>query len=190
MNHKRTSSENSDQPAGSSNAGEPAYFDAGFIRRPHGVNGELLVEINREYDGVILPGLVVYLGGNYVPKKILSIRHHNQGNLIKFDEINNPEQAGQFRLHRIYVPSLIKRRELLSGEFYSDQIMGLIVIDDMGQELGKVSEVIETGANDVYVVSRPGKREILLPAIPEVIKKVDLEKGDILVHIIPGLMDS
>jgi len=59
----------------------------------------------------------------------------------------------------------------------------------LGQNLGMVSEIIETGANDVYVVSKPGVRDILLPAIPDVIQRVDLEKSEILVHIIPGLMD-
>jgi 16S rRNA processing protein RimM len=189
LNHKRTGSGINDQPAGSPTAGEPAYFDAGFIRRPHGVKGELLVEIDRKYDGEILPGAVIFLSENHIPKKILSVRFHNQGLLIQLDEINNPEQAGQFRLQHIYVSSLIKRRKLKPGEYFPDQIMGLRVCDDLGQDLGIVSEIIETGANDVYVVSKPGERDILLPAIPDVIQKVDLESGEIFVHIIPGLMD-
>jgi len=189
LNHKHTGSGINDQPAGSPTAGEPAYFDAGFIRRPHGVKGELLVEIDRNYEGEILPGTEIYLGENHIPKKLISIRFHNQGHLVQLDEINNPEQAGQFRLQRIYVSSLIKRRKLQPGEYYPDQIMGLRVCDDLGQDLGIVSEIIETGANDVYVVSKPGERDILLPAIPDVIQNVDLKEGEIIVHIIPGLMD-
>lgn len=189
MNHKRKDSGINNQPAGSPTAGEPAYFEAGFIRRPHGVKGELLVEIDRYYESEILPGTVIYLGENRIPMNLVSSRPHNQGLLIQFDEINNPEQAGQFRLQRIYVSSLIKRSELQPGEYYSDQIIGLSIRDDQGQDLGIVNEIIETGANDVYVVSKPGERDILLPAIPDVIQMVDLEKGEILVHIIPGLMD-
>lgn len=189
MNHKHTGSGINNQPAGSPTAGEPAYFDAGFIRRPHGVKGELLIEIDRYYEGEVLPGTVIYLGENHIPMKLLTSRSHNQGLLIQLDGINNPEKAGQLRLQPIYVSSLIKRRELQPGEYYSDQIMGLSVCDDLGQNLGMVSEIIETGANDVYVVSKPGVRDILLPAIPDVIQRVDLEKSEILVHIIPGLMD-
>ncbi len=189
MNHKRNSSGINNQPAGSPIAGEPAYYDAGFIRRPHGVKGELLVEIDRIYEGVILPGAVMYLGEDHYPMKILSSRFHNKGLLIQLDEINNPEQAGKFRLQRIYVSSLVKRKKLPPGEFYGDQIMGLKVRDELDRDLGMVSEVIETGANDVYVVSKPGERDLLLPAIPDVIQRVDLEKGEIIVHILPGLMD-
>jgi len=189
LNHKRTVSGVTNRPAGSPTAGEPAFFEAGLIRRPHGVEGELLVEIDRYYQGVILPGTVIYLGEQRKPVTLLSTRHHNQGLLIRLDAINTPEQAGEFRLQRIYVSSLLQRSKLPLGEYYFDQILGLRVRSDMDEELGQVSEIIETGANDVYVVSSPGRQDILLPAIPDVIKEVDLEKREILVHILPGLMD-
>jgi 16S rRNA processing protein RimM len=189
LNRKHPGPGNNNRPAGSPSAGEPAYNEAGFVRRPHGVKGELLVEINSYYEGVILPGSVIYLGEKHIPKNLISIRPHNQGLIIQLDEIINPEQAGQFRLQRIYVLSIIKRRELKSGEYYSDEIIGLSVRNDLNQILGKVSEVIETGANDVYVVSEPGQRDILLPAIPDVIQNIDIDKGESTVHILPGLMD-
>ncbi len=189
MNHKRTGPGINNQPAGSPSAGEPAYFEAGFVRRPHGVKGELLVEIDTYYEGAILPGTVIYLGENHLPMNLLSSRPHNQGLLIQLDEIINPEQAGQYRLQRIFVPSTIKRREMQSGEYYNDEIIGLSVRNDLDQDLGKLSEIIKTGANDVYVVSKPGERDILLPVIPDVIQKIDIEKGEITVHILPGLLD-
>lgn len=189
MNHKRTNPGIKNQPAGSLFAGGPAYFEVGFIRRPHGVKGELLVEIDSNYEGAIFPGAEIYLGENFLPIKLLSCRPHNQGLLIQLEEIINPEQAGKFRLQRIFVPSTIKRRELQTGEYYSDEIIGLSVRDDLDQDLGKVSGIIQTGANDVYVVSKPGMREILLPVIPDVIQKIDIVKGEITVHILPGLMD-
>jgi 16S rRNA processing protein RimM len=175
--------------AGSPTAGEPAYFEAGFIRRPHGVKGELLVEIDRYFEGVILPGTSIFVGESYLPMKLISSRPHNQGLLFHFDDIDNPEKAGKLRLQRIYVSSSTKRREMQSGEYYNNQILGLSVRTEMDQELGNIIEIIETGANDVYVISKPGKRDILLPAIPDVIRNVDLEKGEILVHILPGLLD-
>lgn len=189
MNHRPENPGKNDQPAGSPTAGEPAFIDAGFIRRPHGVKGELLVEIERDYEGIIRPGLVLFLGDDHIPLKIHDTRSHNQGLLIQFEELSNPENAGKFRLQRIYVTSSIKRRKLPPGEYYNDQILSLKVVDDQNQELGTVSEIIETGANNVYVVSKPGEKELLLPAIPDVIQRVDLEKGEIRVHILPGLKD-
>jgi 16S rRNA processing protein RimM len=178
-----------DRPAGSPTAGQPAFFDAGVIRHAHGVKGEMLVEVNRHYVGVFLPGEVVYLGEEHKPATILSRRHHNKGLLIQFEGITNPEQAGQYRNFRIYFTSL-QRIELPPGEYYFDQLLGLNVRGDDSQELGKVSEIIETGANDVYVVSSPGRKDILLPAIPEVILAVNLLIGEIQVHILPGLIDD
>jgi 16S rRNA processing protein RimM len=173
--------------AGSLIGGEPAYFDAGFIRRPHGVRGELLMEILQHYQDVVIPGKVIFLGEEHLPMTLLSIRPHNQGLLIQLDGIGTPEQAGQYRLQHVYVSSLQNRKALGKGEYFFDELLGLRVISDLDQELGEVSEIIETGANDVYVVSSPGRKDILLPAIPAVIRAIDLEKSEIHVHLLPGL---
>ena len=189
MNHKRTVPGIKNRPAGSPAEGELAYHEAGFVRRPHGVKGELLVEVDSNYKAAISPGSVIYLGENHLPMNLFSCRPHNQGLLIQLDEIINPEQAGQYRLQPIFVSSSVTRKELQSGDYYSDEIIGLSVRDDLDHDLGKVTEIIETGANDVYVVSKPGGRDVLLPAIPDVIRKIDIEKGELTVHILPGLMD-
>jgi 16S rRNA processing protein RimM len=179
---------NADQPAGSPTAGEPAFFEAGFIRRPHGVKGEVLAEIYPQYLRVMQPGQGIFLGETHLPIKLLSIRHHNQGQLILLEGLTNPEIAGQHRLQRIYV-SVKQHNKYSYGEYYSDQLLGLRVRSDTDEDFGLLSEVIETGANDVYVVTSPEGREILLPAIQDVIREIDLEKGEILVHILPGLLE-
>lgn len=190
MNHKPALTGQTDQPAGSPTAGEPAFFEAGLIRRPHGVKGELLVEIDRHYLRQMQPGKVVYFGDSRHSMKVLSCRQHNSGLLMQFEGIFNPEQAGQHRLHKVFISSM-QREELPPGEYYIDQLLGLHARDnDTDEQLGQVSEVIETGANDVYVISSPGRPDLLLPAIDDVIKEIDLEKGEILVHIIPGLIES
>ena len=77
---------------------------------------------------------------------------------------------------------------LKKGEYYRFQIEGLKVITEEGECLGKVTEIIPTGSNDVYVVKK-GKKEYLLPAIKDVIKLIDLEKKVIIVHLLEGLID-
>ena len=68
-------------------------------------------------------------------------------------------------------------------------LIGLLVKDDTGAEVGTVKDVLETGANDVYVVALPNGKELLLPAIKDCILNVDIEAGEMTVHILDGLMD-
>ena len=75
------------------------------------------------------------------------------------------------------------------GEFYLHQLVGLEIITDQGQNLGVLKEVLLTGANDVYLVDTPDGKEILLPAIQEVVLDVNMEDRKMLVHILPGLLD-
>ena len=178
-----------DHPAGSSTAGEPVFFEAGLICHPHGVKGEMLIQLNRQYLRSLLPGKQIFLGSSHKPYTLLSCRDHNKGLLIQLEGIQNPEIAGQFRNFPIFI-SAHKRTELPAGEYYSDQLIGLKVIHKDGQELGRLVEIIETGANDVYVVIGNDKKEILLPAIPEVILNVDLATSLIKVHILPGLIEE
>ena len=77
--------------------------------------------------------------------------------------------------------------DLPPGEYYHYQLVGLEVVTDQGEELGTLQEVLVTGSNDVYVVRSATGDEILLPAISQVVKDVDLPAGRILVHLIDGL---
>ena len=80
--------------------------------------------------------------------------------------------------------------DLPAGEYYHHQLLGLQVIDETGKLLGQVSEILETGANDVLVVRPSMGEEILLPAIDPVILQVNLEQGVMQVHLLPGLIDQ
>jgi 16S rRNA processing protein RimM len=76
-----------------------------------------------------------------------------------------------------------------AGEYYIHDLVGLEVTTVGGERLGRLAEVLQTGANDVYIVRREGARDILLPAIGQVIVEVDLEAGTLLVDPLPGLLD-
>jgi 16S rRNA processing protein RimM len=79
--------------------------------------------------------------------------------------------------------------ELGEGEFYHHQIIGLTVITSEGDVIGKIEEVLETGSNDVYVV-RKDNNEYLIPAIKEVVTHIDLEKGQVTIKVMNGLLDQ
>jgi 16S rRNA processing protein RimM len=85
---------------------------------------------------------------------------------------------------------LAKDVPLPAGQHYKHELLGLQVFDEEGKPLGELVEILETGANDVYVVVDSTGREILLPAIPAVILDLDVEHGRLKVHLLDGLVDD
>jgi len=186
-----------ERPAGSPSAGEPALLVVGKIRRPHGVAGEALVEVYTDFPERLVPNMVVFVGEAHQPLRIQRYRTHKNGFLLAFEGITTPEQVGHLRNQLLYIPA-VDRPPLPEGEYYHHgravtyhhQILGLSVVDEKGQELGKLTEILETGANDVYVVKRSDGTELLLPAISEVVLDVDLPRKTMRVHLLPGLVEE
>jgi 16S rRNA processing protein RimM len=174
-------------PAGSLKSGEPAFLAAGKVRRPHGVRGELFVELYTDYPERLQPGKTVYLGARYQALTIRQARPHQDGLLLGFEGYNTPESAGIFRNQTLYVATA-EAPSLEAGEYYFHELLDLAVVDESGTALGSLTEIIETGANDVYVVTTPSGDEILLPAIPQVIRAIDLTAQRMTVHLLPGLL--
>ena len=79
--------------------------------------------------------------------------------------------------------------KLEPDENFIVDLIGLTVMTDEGEKLGVMQDVLQTGANDVYVVKTTAGKEVLLPAIKDCILNVDLEKGEMLVHVLDGLLD-
>jgi len=177
------------KPAGSPTAGGPAFLEVGKIRRPHGVRGEMVLELYTDFPERLRPKKVVYLGEKQTRLVISSQRPHNEGLLLGFEGITTPEQAGRFRNQLLYV-SAKEAGQLPEGEYYFHELLDLEVLDEDGSSLGVLTEVIETGANDVYVVTDEAGTELLLPAIPEVILAIDLEARTMRVHLLPGLLED
>jgi len=175
-----------ERPAGSPAAGEPAFLVIGKVRRPHGVSGDALVEIFTDFPERLQPDVMVYAGEDHLPLTICRRRTHNDGLLLAFENITTPEQVGRFRNQLLYIHRK-SAQKLSKGEFFQYQLLNLTVEDDAGRSLGKITDVIETGANDVYEVTDEGGHEILLPAIAEVILNVDLDQKTMRVHLLPGL---
>lgn len=168
-------------------APEPEFLVVGRIVRPHGVRGEILMKIMTAYPERLADIQTVYLGHDHKPYRIEQLRSHNKGILICFEGIYNRDLAEELR--NLSVGIHIKDAvPLENGEFYLFQIEGIRVITDEGQELGRLTDLIETGANDVYIVTGPGGEEILIPAIPDVIRQIDTERGVMVVHLLEGLL--
>jgi len=173
-------------PAGSPSAGEPVYLVVGKIRRPHGVSGEALVEIVTDFPGRLQPKTTLYAGKNHQPLVIQSRRTHKDGLLIAFEGITTPEEIGRFRNQFLYLHAQAGYQPQ-KGEYFHYQVMGLTVRDENGCELGTLTEIIETGANDVFVITSKNKKEMLLPVIPDVILNVSLPNSTITVHVPDGI---
>jgi 16S rRNA processing protein RimM len=175
--------------SGSPSKGEPVYLAVGSLRRPHGLHGEILMEVVTDFPERIKPGLTVFLGGKHSPATIDQVREHNDGLLLGFAGVDSPESVGRFRNQTVYVRTA-DRPKLPKGQYYYHQIYGLHVVDDAGNELGLLTDILETGANDVYIVTSNDGREFLLPAIKDVVLDVDLSVKKMKVHILPGLFDE
>lgn len=174
---------------GSPSTGEPVYLAVGTLRRPHGVHGDLLLDLITDFPERLKPGTYLYFGDKKLALKITRRRPHGDGLILGFEGISTTEQAAKYRAQTVYVRA-DDRPPLPDGEYYHHQIIGLNVVDESGAVLGVVTEIIETGANDVYVVKNAAGREILLPALKQVLLDVNLETKTMRVHLLPGLMED
>jgi 16S rRNA processing protein RimM len=167
--------EDSNHETGSPLPGEPAFLVIGKLRRPHGLDGEILMEVITDFPERLVEGKLVYVGEKHEQCCIEYVRNNNALVIMKFKGIGNSEEAGKFRNLLVYsrtdtLPPLPK------DEYYYHQIIGMSAVDQTGHVLGYVSEILETGANQVYVIKTPENKEILLPVLPSVILDINLEE--------------
>ena len=170
----------------------PDYLVIGQITKPHGVRGELRVEVTTERPERYLELEEVLIAKNerQTPQtvEIDSVRFHQGKALVKFVGYNYRDQVEQFRKWLILVPTE-QAIPLEEGEFFYYQLIGMEVVTDEGVSVGEVVEIIQTGANDVFVLSHPEKGEILIPDTEEVVIDVDRDSRKITIHVILGLLD-
>ncbi len=170
---------------------EPRFLIIGFIRKPHGVMGELKVSVESDEPARFFDLERVYVSrrpndANPRPLTVENVRFNKEEALVKFAEINGREEAGTLRQHWLFV-TLEDALPLAEDEFYAFQAIGINVLTDTGEQLGTVSQILETGANDVFIVQGE-QGEILIPDIEGVILEVDIANGQLLVHLPDGLL--
>lgn len=177
-----------DLNSGSPTRGEPEFVAVGKLHRPHGVRGEMRMSIWTEFPERLQPQKLVYVGKTYESFHIKKLRGEGKDSLISFTEFDNREDAGKLRNQVVFVRTT-DLPSLPDDGLYLHQLLGLQVIsDDDDTLLGTVAEIIETGANDVFLVRREGERDILIPDIDTVVLNINLTERKIRVHLLPGLV--
>lgn len=163
------------------------FLVVGKFRRTHGIRGDLLFTVITDFPERLKPGTSVFVGEDHTEMKISRSKPHNDGIIFGFKGLTNPEDGKKYVGMEVFVRAS-DRPELPEGEFYHHQIIGLKVFDEVIGELGVINEVLQTGANDVYVVLSPEKKEILVPALKSVLKQVDIAAGVMIVELPEGLV--
>ncbi|MDR2168259.1 MAG: ribosome maturation factor RimM [Clostridiales bacterium] len=166
------------------------YFEVGKIVNTVGVKGEIKVfpttDDMRRFD--LLDEITIeWPDGRRETRPVEKVRYHRNLVMLRLNGVNDAEAAAKFKGSTIVV-SREQALPLGEGEFYVPDLIGMAVISDEGRELGVLSDVLMTGANDVYVVKQPGVKEILIPAIEQCILNVDLENKTMTVHLLEGLL--
>src|SRR3990172_1694084 len=180
-------SQRSQEPAGSPEVGEPAFVVIGKLRRPHGLLGEIFMEVLTDFPERIQPGMVVFIDEDHQPERIRNCRRHKEGLLIAFEGCGGPECAGVFRNRMVYIET-DTIPDLPEGEYYHHQIIGMRAVLESGEHFGVVTVIFESGAHDICVVRMENGEEVLLPVIDAVIPEVELAKKQIVVRLMPGLL--
>ena len=179
--HRRMSPGRKRNETGSPGEGEPLFLVVGKLRRPHGIHGEILMDVLTDFPERLLPGKKVLVGEAHQSLEIVNLRRHDPELLISFEGIETREEAGEYRNRLVYVEA-DALPILPEGEFYHHDLIGLRVENEAGQELGVLEQVLVTGANDVYVVRTVDEQELLLPAIHDVVLEIDPENGKMVVR--------
>ncbi|GIK42772.1 MAG: ribosome maturation factor RimM [Chloroflexota bacterium] len=167
---------------------ELRYLAIGRIIRAHGLRGEVSAAVLTDFPERFETTEWVYLGNEFeaTSYRLQSFRWHKQNVLLTLEGVTNRTQAELLRGQLVQVP-LEEAVRLPDGSYYLYQLIGLKVEDTSGKFLGTIKDVLETGANDVYVVEHESQ-ELLLPAIPDVVKNVDIAAGIMVVHLMDGLI--
>ncbi|MBN1642319.1 MAG: 16S rRNA processing protein RimM [Anaerolineae bacterium] len=164
---------------------EPAFLAIGRVLRPHGIHGELRVEIHTDYPERFAVYRRLYLGPEHAPFHVEGHRFHHNLVLIKLVGVNDRDAADLLRGQWVQIAAA-DAVPLAEGEVYYHQILAMRVRTDAGEDLGEVTDMIETGANAVYVVSGL-QGEILIPDIPDVVLQIDAAARQMTVRLIEGL---
>ena len=184
---KRNTPVPTDQPddnreTGSPKSGEPVFLAVGRLRRAHGIDGEILMDVMTDFPERLHAGQTVFVGEAHQPMKITALRPQHMALLVTFEGIQDPDGVVPLRNQIVFVRA-DTLPELPEGEYYHHELLGISVVDEEGQPVGFLSEILETGANDVYLVISPEGKETLLPAIESVVLEVSLERREMRVRL-------
>lgn len=165
--------------------GAPSHLVIGRIAAARGVKGELKVTIYTDFPQRFLDLKRVFVGEELQPFEVEASRLYKGTALLKLRNINSANDAAKLVGKFVHIP-IDEAVPLEEGQYYWHEIIGLEVWTTAGVRLGRVTEILRTGANDIYVVR--DRKEILIPVIEQVVKQIDPKKGRIIVELLPGLV--
>jgi 16S rRNA processing protein RimM len=164
---------------------ELQFITIGQILAPWGIEGKLKVEVVTDFPERFTPQSRVYIYRQ--PATIESTEWRKGKVIIKLNTVNSVEAAQKLQGQPIEIPHS-QLYPLPEGQYYYFQLIGLEVWTTRGELLGNIAEILTAESNDNYVVRRAGG-EILIPAIEDVVKSVDLDKGHMVIAPIEGLLN-
>jgi 16S rRNA processing protein RimM len=157
----------------------------GLVERPRGLKGELKALPLTDFPERFQPGARVFISG---ASRTVTRSNWQKGRVYLYiDGVADRESAEALRGELIEIPDA-ERPQTNEAFWYIDEIEGLLVLDVDGSELGTVREVLQTGANDVYIIDRGARRDLLVPALRDVVVNVDLSAQTMTVDLPDGLL--
>lgn len=161
------------------------YITVAQILAPWGTEGKLRVEVVTDFPHRLAPRSPVYVDRK--PMTVASTSWHKGQAIVKLEGIDSADEAEKLRNKTLDI-HYSQLESLPEGQYYHFQLIGLEVWTSQGQRLGKVVRILSTPSNDNYVVSGE-KGEILIPAIEDVVKSIDLEAKRITIEAIKRLLE-
>lgn len=171
------------------------YYTVGLVANTHGLRGEVKVLPRTDFPEVrFKPGSKLFLRqiGQTPTREVVvgSGRPQKNGWLVTFHGIGSISEVEHWKGLELCVHESQLQR-LPEGRYYVHQLLGLRVVTDEGQDVGEIVDVLTPGANDVYVVRGDlQKRDVLIPAIPDCVLGVDLDRKTMRIHLLPGLLEA
>lgn len=161
----------------------------GIYINTHGVRGEIKLypttdDVSRFYKGL---KLTMDTGREPIELTVAGVKYFKNLVILKFEGIDNINDIERYKGSDLYV-SREDALPLAEGEYYICDLIGCEVVEEDGNPVGVLADVMQTAANDVYVVKLQNGREALLPVIPDCVKNVDLSQKRITVYLMPGLL--
>jgi 16S rRNA processing protein RimM len=166
------------------------YLKIGTILSTHGLKGEVKVFPTTDDPQRFkkLKKVILDTGKEQLNLEVQSVKFFKNLVILKFKEFDNINDVEKYKNADLLV-TRDNAVKLKPGEYFIADLIGLQGVSDEGEDLGELTDVIQTGANDVYVFTKLGESDLLVPKIPDCVKEIDLEKGTVLVHLLPGLRD-
>lgn len=170
------------------------WYNVGRIVNTHGIKGEVRVISTTDFEDIrFAPGnrLAVFKKGDKKPTwvTIESARRHKNFILLTFEGLQNINLVEQFKEGLLKVTKdQLEEDELAENEYYYFEIIGCEVFSEEGEKLGTITDIIETGANDVWELKNPNGKKHYIPYIEDVVKEIDIDEKKIIIHVMEGLL--